>query len=177
MHRLLSADLYTVWAFNRPNCIGWMLSFLYHLMDFRVASHGSISWSDLSTLPICLLYCSMQFGLSIVWMVLHRTETFCTMNCTEHVYVFLISEFHCQQFVTAYCWRLAVRQLLLDKLLWKLLSIGADCSASRRLVLEQSLEQPYAGIEIVCWESKVHKCHFVNLGKHKKKVCVVAKTS
>lgn len=49
----------------------------------------------------------------------------------------------------AHCWRLAKCQLLLDKLLWKLLSIGADCSTSQRLVQEQSLEQPYAGIEIV----------------------------
>jgi len=103
-----------------------MLSFLCHIIDFLVASHGSMSWSDLSTPPILALYCSMQSGFV---QCLNRSATnwnrctSCTVNGTQHVHIFLISEFYCKHLFASHRWRLSKRLLFLYELFWLAFSV------------------------------------------------------
>ena len=103
-----------------------MLSFLCHIIYFLVASHGSMSWSDLSTPPILALYCSMQSGFV---QCLNRSATnwnrctSCTVNGTQHVHIFLISEFYCKHLFASHRWRLSKRLLFLYELFWLAFSV------------------------------------------------------
>jgi len=100
-----------------PSCIAWF----NELVWLVYATHFGIVLQYAVGVVQCLNRSATNFFFSYAtnW----NRCTSCTVNGTQHVHIFLISEFYCKHLFASHRWRLSKRLLFLYELFWLAFSV------------------------------------------------------